>query len=369
MSFNKFIKKYLYLIMLVISTFILTVIGYVGKDNIYADYKVKSLSTPQLVAVFEGAVAGKYPWMVGGSYSRNGNGHGAISASAGGSNQIVKTIHDIKKPSHIKDEGKSTGGQKNPNKPADGNKPVTPKPEPEPNPVGNDNGGKVDEIVDKPSIPDSESNEEITPAPSDVPKVQFETVNEDYFGDALFIGDSRTVGLSEYSGWKKPTFYADEGMSIYDAFDRKIANVNGKNGTIPEALKEKQFKKIYIMLGINELGTGNTKRFVNKYSDVISQIRKLQPDAIIFIQGIMDVAKNKSDKDPIYNNKNIRNRNNGIAQLADNKNIFYIDVNEALVDQYGNIPEKYTFDSIHLKAAYYKLWTKFLEEHGVSTEP
>ncbi len=194
---------------------------------------------------------------------------------------------------------------------------------------------------------------------------QYEAVEKSYFKDALFIGDSRTVGLSEYSGWTEPTYFADVGLTIYDIFEKEIAEVNGKKLTVDKALAKQKYGKIYIMLGINELGTGTTKTFVAEYKKVLEEIQKLQPDAIIYIEGIMNVTKKKSDADPIFNNKNIKDRNNGIATLADNKTTFYIDVNEAITDKTGGIPEKYTFDNIHLKAAYYKIWTEFLLNHGV----
>jgi hypothetical protein len=193
----------------------------------------------------------------------------------------------------------------------------------------------------------------------------FEKVKENYFDDALFIGDSRTVGLSEYSTLKNSTFYADVGLTIYDIFERQIADLDGSKVTIPEALKAKQFKKIYIMVGINELGTGTTETFVDEYKKVIDEIQKLQPNSIIFIEGIMNVGKEKSDTDPIFNNINIKDKNDHIAQLADNKSIFFIDVNETITDKSGYLPSKYTFDNIHLKAAYYKIWTEFLTNHGI----
>ncbi len=196
----------------------------------------------------------------------------------------------------------------------------------------------------------------------------FTVVNEDYFDDALFIGDSRTVGLSEYSGWKKPAFYSDIGLTIYDVFDKKIAKVGGKTMTIKDALHKKSFRKIYIMLGINEMGTGNAKTFTKAYKDVVEQLKELQPDAIIYVEAIMNVAKEKSDQDPIFNNTNIGKRNKHLATLADNKRVFYIDVNEVITDSTGGIPAKYTFDNIHLKAAYYKIWTDFLLQHGVELQ-
>lgn len=325
-----FIKKNPYLLMLIISTIALTIIGYSGKNTVYADYKVENLKVPQLVVVFEGAGERKYPWTVMGNSSN----------STIPTNTVVvpNTAPDI-----IVD-----------NKPEETDSPIS----------ADDKNAEVDHPNHDNHPNHNEHHGDHENHATDT-VYQFQTVSEDYFKDALFIGDSRTVGLSEYSGLKGPSYYADEGMTIYDVFERKIVNLKGENITIPEALKLKSFKKIYIMLGINELGTGDTKRFVEQYKKVIAKLQELQPNSIIFVEGIMNVAKEKSNKDHIFNNVNIGKRNKGLSHIANKKDIFYINVNEAIADKEGNIPTQYTFDSIHLKAAYYKLWVDFLIKHGV----
>ena len=74
----------------------------------------------------------------------------------------------------------------------------------------------------------------------------------------------------------------------------------------------------------------------------MEKFRELQPDAVIFVQGIMKVAKEKSDKDPIFNNVGIEQRNERIAALADGKNIFYLDMNEVVCDEEGNLKSSLT---------------------------
>ena len=58
-------------------------------------------------------------------------------------------------------------------------------------------------------------------------------------------------------------------------------------------------------------------------------------------------------------------RNVEIETLANGKDIFYIDVNEAVCDENGNLYADWTFDQIHLKAKYYQVWENFLMEHGI----
>ncbi len=197
----------------------------------------------------------------------------------------------------------------------------------------------------------------------------FTQVPESYFDDALFIGDSRTVGLDEYGGFQESTtFFAKTSLTIYDLFEEpeKFAQLaDGTKATLEEALTERKFGKIYIMLGINELGRGTTESFFNVYADAVNRIRMLQPDAVIFIQGIMRVGEEKNNTDAIFNNTNINGRNQAISLMADNQTIFYLEVNDVVCDENGNLISDYTFDQIHLKAKYYQLWKDYLFAHGI----
>ena len=86
---------------------------------------------------------------------------------------------------------------------------------------------------------------------------------------------------------------------------------------------------------------------------------------MIFIQGIMHVTEKKSSTDKYFNNANVDMRNEAISQLADNKTIFYMDMNEAVDDGNGNLDSSLTFDDVHLKASSYERWYEFLLDHGI----
>lgn len=93
---------------------------------------------------------------------------------------------------------------------------------------------------------------------NDPSQVQYMTVEDDYFADAVFIGDSRTVGMFEYGGLEEiSTFYASTGLTVYKIFDSEIVSVpdERKKISVEEALEQNSFAKIYLMIGINEMGT------------------------------------------------------------------------------------------------------------------
>lgn len=198
-------------------------------------------------------------------------------------------------------------------------------------------------------------------------EMDFTEVDEDYFSDALFIGDSRTVGLHEYSGIEQATFYASTGLTVHKVFDAKIVPVEGSKNkiTVEEALNTRQFGKIYFMIGINEMGMGTVDSFMEKYTEVVTHIQELQPQAIIFVQAIMRVTTERSEQGDYIHNAGIDERNERIAALADNQRIFFLDVNAEISDLSGGMCKEYTFDGVHLKAEYVALWTEFLKKHGV----
>lgn len=194
------------------------------------------------------------------------------------------------------------------------------------------------------------------------------SVDDSYFDDALFIGDSRMVGLSQYCQDidARATFYAKKSLSIYNIRDDKwIETEDGDEISLAEALETNHFSKIYIMVGINELGRGNENDFRQAYQDVINQIQSAEPDAYIFINSIMHVSKEKNETDGLYNNTNINLRNDAIKSLEDKQNIFYLNINEAVDDEEGNLDAETTTDGVHLKGACYEPWHEYLLSHGV----
>lgn len=195
----------------------------------------------------------------------------------------------------------------------------------------------------------------------------FQTVEDDYFDDAVFIGDSRIVSLYSYSGWEKATFYCSSGMRLDGVFgepNHRFKDGNWKEN-IYEALKRKQYSKIYIMLGINDMGVGDLEHFQNLYQDVIAKLREVQPSAIIYVQGIMKVTSERSRQGDYITNEAIELRNQYLETLDNQRDIIYLDVNSVVCDQTGGLKSEYSFDGVHLYAKHISVWTDYLKSHAV----
>lgn len=200
------------------------------------------------------------------------------------------------------------------------------------------------------------SSEESAPA--------FFEADRTYFDNALFIGDSRTVGLYEYGGLGNAITLADTGMSVYKIFKQSFSVDSGKRMTLEEILTEKQFEKIYIMLGINELGY-DFDQTVRRYQEMVTTIETLQPNSLIYLQANLHITEKKSNSSPIYNNESINRFNAEVEKMADSRKRFYLDVNELFDDENGNLSTDYTVDESHVLGKYYADWVDWILKHAV----
>ncbi|WP_243244847.1 GDSL-type esterase/lipase family protein [Roseburia intestinalis] len=216
-----------------------------------------------------------------------------------------------------------------------------------------DTSGTPSDNTDRQDIPDTE-----------VPMTEMTTVDADYFDDALMIGDSRTVGLKEYGTLGNATFYCDSGLSIYELENKKIMVDGIGKVSISDLLASHTYHKIYLMLGINELGYDVTQTF-EKYASFVNFLQTMQPDAIIYVEANLHVTAQRSDSDKTFNNANINAFNQKISTLADQRTIYYLDINELFDDANGNLGTQYSNDNAHPLGKYYAVWCDWLMEHAV----
>jgi len=206
---------------------------------------------------------------------------------------------------------------------------------------------------------DKESNEYNPIVP------ESEIVLDDFFNDAVFIGDSRTEGFIISNSLSNAKSLTVKGLMVDTAFTRPAINMNGEKLTVTKALSKIKFKKVYIMLGVNELGWAYEEVFIKKYAELIDYVKDLNSEAQIYIQSIIPVSYEKSSSDKIYNNKNINNFNKLILKMTKEKQVYYVNVEECLKDEEGNLPEGASTDGVHLKKEYSKKWYEYLKTHTV----
>ena len=219
-----------------------------------------------------------------------------------------------------------------------------------------------------------------TPAPAasfdySKPAPEAAAVDMSYFSDALFIGDSRTEGLQLYSGIEGATFFCYKGITIFDVMKddpKKLIDIGGTSYSIVDALTHEsgKFKKVYISLGINELGYYDDQGFHDKFAALIDHIRATQPDAIIYLQNQVPVNPTLCAKNwPSYvNNDKVAVYNSIFSQLAVEKEVVLVDVATALSTPEGILAQENTVDGVHFTKSWYQEWLSYLMCHTVDPD-
>ena len=191
-------------------------------------------------------------------------------------------------------------------------------------------------------------------------------VGDDYFDDAVFIGDSRTEGMILNTGLWNTTAYVYKGLMVNTVFTKPVVNINGEKIPVMDALKSTNFSKVYIMLGINETGWAYSPVFQEKYKDIIDAVQEINPDAFIYIQGIIPVSDKVSSEHPYITNSKIAEYNRLLQELAEEKEVYFIDTKNAVMSTNGALPEDAATDGIHLVNEYCQKWLDYLKTHTVN---
>ena len=219
------------------------------------------------------------------------------------------------------------------------------------------------------------TSEETTEAPSSSsdggydyssPVPQSAPVDDSYFSDAVFMGDSRTEGFALFSGLDTMTTYATRGLNVSTVFTDATIDLNGTMVTAIDALRNTSFSKLYIMFGLNEASWPYSEVFIDEYGDIIDEARAINPNAIIYIQSILPVTKSCSDSSESFNKTKIDSLNEMLQQLASEKQVYYIDCEKALADSEGYLPEEASTDGIHFGVPECEAWLEYLKTHTVS---
>ena len=211
--------------------------------------------------------------------------------------------------------------------------------------------------TEEPAVEEEETKPEDSMNPE-----ESESIKQDFFEDTLFIGDSRTVGIMQYGGIQGATFYASSGMSVFLLEKKTVYIPEEGRMVLSEVLERKQYKKIFLMLGINELGYP-FESIEKKYGEVVEQLKASQGEAVIYLCANLHVTKEQSEKDSIYNNENVNRVNQMIAGLADNERTFYVDVNGLFDDEEGNLSMEYASDGFHVWGRFYTNWADWLQKN------
>lgn len=195
-------------------------------------------------------------------------------------------------------------------------------------------------------------------------------VDDSYFDDAIFIGNSRTEGLKNFSGLPVSKFWSKVGLTVSTCFSDAFVSVNGQYMTVAQGLEQANYGKVYIMLGMNELGWVYESKYAEDYGRLIDVIQSSHPDAEIYVQSIIPVSKwldTHPDANKGYNTMaNVIRLQRALVDMVKTKSgVNYVNVAESMEDTDGYLFSDSTQDGLHLNAEYCRIWMQYLRTHTV----
>ncbi|MCI5996478.1 MAG: GDSL-type esterase/lipase family protein [Blautia sp.] len=213
--------------------------------------------------------------------------------------------------------------------------------------------------------PETNSVTPAAPANPAIAALQATPVDDSYFADAVFIGDSRMEGFRNQSGITQGTFLTGVGMDVINIFEKPYIYMYNEYITVYQALINTHYKKVYVMLGTNDLGEPDFNDFKENYRVCLGEIKKLAPDAIIYVISVAYVEEAKVEDSTYVNNRNIDAVNEKILELCESEGYYYVDINEVLSNGNHSLTEGATSDGVHMYDSYCKIWLEYLKNHYV----
>lgn len=186
--------------------------------------------------------------------------------------------------------------------------------------------------------------------------------NNDVFDNTLIIGDSRVEGLKLFCDMGNCAIFSKTGLSTVGVYYESVEVPGYGTYTLTSLLEAKKFDKIYISLGINEIGS-EINVIVQRYDDIVHKILASQPETKVILMANLHITKSRSDVDEVFQNSRMNALNEGMKGLCNGSNIVYIDPNVLFDDENGALSTEYCSDDFHLQVFAYQMWGDWLRDN------
>ena len=123
-------------------------------------------------------------------------------------------------------------------------------------------------------------------------------------------------------------------------------------------------KKVFLMIGINDLGLGRSvAETIADYDKILAVLTESLPNSEIYLQSVLPINNRKFTCNPnLKDNKEIISLNNQIRKLAKRYALTYIDLYSKM-NLGEQLNPKITEDGVHLNGAGYEIWKNVIQKY------
>ena len=199
-------------------------------------------------------------------------------------------------------------------------------------------------------------------------------VKESYFDDVVFIGDSVTEGLRYYEMangvFGKAKFLSAGSLGATNALwkvsEKSVhPRWNGQKMKLEQSVPLTGAKKVYIMLGMNDLAAVGLDRAKANFDKLCSNILAAAPDVQIYVESV--TPRVKTSNPGTLNNTNITKYNGMLADLCMQRGWYFVNVAETMFDSEGCLKQSYCSDpngmGMHFSFTGCAAWADYLYTH------
>lgn len=204
-------------------------------------------------------------------------------------------------------------------------------------------------------------------SPKRIPPVVEEPCYE-YFDDVGLVGDSISYILFQYETKHghlgNPTFLTRGGVSL-NGFVLYYKNLyyQGKETHIEDVVAASGVKKLFIMLGNNDLHYRTLEETMGSWDIMMERILEKSPDVEIYIQSCIHEWTELSSGNSI--NDKINEYNELLIQYCEDNGYHYVDMQQYFVDHTNRMAEVYSLDhEIHLGEEGCIMWMRALNAYA-----
>ena len=145
--------------------------------------------------------------------------------------------------------------------------------------------------------------------------------------------------------------------------------------SMEECIFELEPSKLFINIGTNDISLVdyNKENLISNYNNILTQIGERLPDCKVYVMAYYPVnpkadfpGMDKGLKEMFFKtrtNANILEANVEVEELAKKHGYEFINVNEGLMDEDGNLKEEYSVDGVHMFANGYSIILSNLKKY------
>lgn len=193
---------------------------------------------------------------------------------------------------------------------------------------------------------------------------------EDFFDDAVFLGDSVTMALRNYcmetGALGQAQFLCAGNYAVRHAVaqpgqgDVVSVTWQGKAVTPAEAITQTGARKVFLLLGLNDIVFGLDWAMEN-WAVLVENIHSRCPGVVVYIQSATPVTA--AFEGAKLNNRTIDAYNGQLQAFAWEHGCHYIDVSSALKEKTGALAADFCSDGkCHLTPAGVQVWIEALRQ-------